>query len=655
MALPRSVKDIRPSAASSSRIWRSVASTSDGVTPDSVAAPLAGCAVTASQDASRRAEPPDAARHRLDVLPGLLRRPGDQAPTTARRSTPCAGCSTSSAGWSSDYQPDPPGLLLGQRLAPAVAGRPDPVVQGAPRGRGGRRAAPDIEEVPDPLEVQVPIILECSTRSGSACVGADGYEADDVIGTLATGAGHAGRRRHRRPRPVPARRRRRRGPGALHRPRRRQATSGSTNAWVRAKYGVDAAPVRRLRHPARRRLRRAARRRRGRREDRRHPAQPVRRHGRDPRGRRTTPTPTSGPGPRGKIKAAADYLAVAPAGGRGRPRPRPRPHDDATLPRDARATRSWWRRSPQRVQPRRARRRGCVEALALTALTPRRSYGGDMTRIAVVGGHGQVARHLHPLLRRGRARRRSRWCAGEEHRAELEAARRRGPAARHRAARTPTAFAGGVRGLRRRRLRRRRRPRRQHRAQAHRRPRGLAEVDRGRPAGRHRPVRPGLRDQRRRPAARRHRRRSGGRTSRPSATPTPRCATAAWTGRSCGPGRLTDDPATGLVALGPDVGARRGHPRRRRRRGRRGARRPGDRRAGSGTSSTATTPDRRRALRRRSVVAERRVGHHAAPQPAATTSRAVSRSGASPAASATWPARSSSCFIQRTKSPAARS
>ena len=87
-----------------------------------------------------------------------------------------------------DYQPDRPGLLLGQRLAAAVAGRPAAVVQGAP---GGRRAAdaPDIEEVPDPLEVQVPIILEVLDAFGICVVGADGYEADDVIGTLATGAG----------------------------------------------------------------------------------------------------------------------------------------------------------------------------------------------------------------------------------------------------------------------------------------------------------------------------------------------------------------------------------------------------------------------------------------------------------------------------------
>ena len=49
--------------------------------------------------------------------------------------------------------------------------------------------APDIEEVPDPLEVQVPIIREVLAAFGIAVVGAPGYEADDVIGTLATGAG----------------------------------------------------------------------------------------------------------------------------------------------------------------------------------------------------------------------------------------------------------------------------------------------------------------------------------------------------------------------------------------------------------------------------------------------------------------------------------
>jgi len=48
--------------------------------------------------------------------------------------------------------------------------------------------APDVEVVPDPLEVQVPIILEVLAALGVCVIGADGYEADDVIGTLATDA-----------------------------------------------------------------------------------------------------------------------------------------------------------------------------------------------------------------------------------------------------------------------------------------------------------------------------------------------------------------------------------------------------------------------------------------------------------------------------------
>jgi 5'-3' exonuclease len=48
---------------------------------------------------------------------------------------------------------------------------------------------PDVEVVPDPLEVQVPVIRDVLAAFGIAVVGADGYEADDVIGTLATRAG----------------------------------------------------------------------------------------------------------------------------------------------------------------------------------------------------------------------------------------------------------------------------------------------------------------------------------------------------------------------------------------------------------------------------------------------------------------------------------
>ena len=48
---------------------------------------------------------------------------------------------------------------------------------------------PDEEEVPDTLSPQVPVIEDVLAAFGIAVVGADGYEADDVIGTLATGAG----------------------------------------------------------------------------------------------------------------------------------------------------------------------------------------------------------------------------------------------------------------------------------------------------------------------------------------------------------------------------------------------------------------------------------------------------------------------------------
>jgi 5'-3' exonuclease len=53
------------------------------------------------------------------------------------------------------------------------------VVEGAPA---------DVEQVPDPLEVQIPIIEAVLAAFGIAVVGADGYEADDVIGTLASTA-----------------------------------------------------------------------------------------------------------------------------------------------------------------------------------------------------------------------------------------------------------------------------------------------------------------------------------------------------------------------------------------------------------------------------------------------------------------------------------
>jgi len=52
------------------------------------------------------------------------------------------------------------------------------VVQEAPEG------SPDAEVVPDTLAPQVPVILDVLAAAGIATAGAEGFEADDVIGTL---------------------------------------------------------------------------------------------------------------------------------------------------------------------------------------------------------------------------------------------------------------------------------------------------------------------------------------------------------------------------------------------------------------------------------------------------------------------------------------
>ncbi|MEI6621347.1 MAG: 5'-3' exonuclease [Actinomycetes bacterium] len=50
------------------------------------------------------------------------------------------------------------------------------------------RVAADDEDVPDELSVQVPLISELLALSGICRIGVDGFEADDVIATLATRA-----------------------------------------------------------------------------------------------------------------------------------------------------------------------------------------------------------------------------------------------------------------------------------------------------------------------------------------------------------------------------------------------------------------------------------------------------------------------------------
>ncbi len=58
-----------------------------------------------------------------------------------------------------------------------------------PSYKAHRVAHDDIEEVPAELVAQVPLIREVLDALGIPVVGADGYEADDVIGTLAANSG----------------------------------------------------------------------------------------------------------------------------------------------------------------------------------------------------------------------------------------------------------------------------------------------------------------------------------------------------------------------------------------------------------------------------------------------------------------------------------
>ena len=177
--------------------------------------------------------------------------------------------------------------------------------------------------MPDPLEVQVPIILEVLDAFGITVRGADGYEADDVIGTLSTGAAGpvdvvTGDRDLFQVVDDDA------GVRVLYIARGVGNHERVDNAWVRAKYGVDAAQYAdfaTLRGDASDGLPGVAG---HRREDRRHPALPVRRHGRDRGGRRRTPTRTSARDRAARSRPPRTTCGRPAGGGRGaRHRPGP--------------------------------------------------------------------------------------------------------------------------------------------------------------------------------------------------------------------------------------------------------------------------------------------------------------------------------------------
>ena len=158
------------------------------------------------------------------------------------------------------------------------------------------------EEVPDTLTPQVPIICDVLDALGIARVGAADYEADDVIGTLATEASRRGRDRHGRPRSVPAGRRQRAGPHRLRRQGRRQPRDHRRGRG-RSALRHPGPGIRGVRHPARRPVGRASWRAGRRRQDRRGVDHHVRDGCRGRRGgarfRRRVPQGRPGEGARG--------------------------------------------------------------------------------------------------------------------------------------------------------------------------------------------------------------------------------------------------------------------------------------------------------------------------------------------------------------------
>jgi len=66
--------------------------------------------------------------------------------------------------------------------------RPEFRVRALPSYKAHRANPDGSEQVPDALTTQLPIIMDVLTAAGITLAGAAGYEADDIIGTLATAA-----------------------------------------------------------------------------------------------------------------------------------------------------------------------------------------------------------------------------------------------------------------------------------------------------------------------------------------------------------------------------------------------------------------------------------------------------------------------------------
>lgn len=95
------------------------------------------------------------------------------------------------ACWDNDWRPNWRVALVDTYKSHRVAGSPSgfEVDPRLPVGAGGRGAESGVAEIADPaLSIQVPLIASVLRAAGVPMVGADGYEADDVIGSLAVSA-----------------------------------------------------------------------------------------------------------------------------------------------------------------------------------------------------------------------------------------------------------------------------------------------------------------------------------------------------------------------------------------------------------------------------------------------------------------------------------
>lgn len=116
--------------------------------------------------------PTNAIRGFLDMIASLV---------TTHQPTHLAAC------WDNDWRPQWRVDLLPSYKAHRVTEEsPAPVASTVPDQAHPASDDTVAEEVPDDLAPQVPVIVDALAALGIARLGADGFEADDVIGTLAT-------------------------------------------------------------------------------------------------------------------------------------------------------------------------------------------------------------------------------------------------------------------------------------------------------------------------------------------------------------------------------------------------------------------------------------------------------------------------------------